>query len=130
MNEATCKAAVAKLLRADLNPRGGAVYRHEDTFTGGIPDLSASLEGRTVWAEFKLDRPGRRSHVTALQADALTRLRGLEVHYAVDRSGWLSVVVFDFVRGTKLAHAGGRPKAVHEVAAKAILERLTDHGTF
>ena len=124
VNEATCKAAVAKILRAEIVPRGGVVYRHEDQFTGGIPDLSANLDGRTVWAEFKLDRPGKRSLLTVLQKDALTRLQGLEVHYGLPRVGPLSVVVRDYRSGEILANAAGRPAAVHRVVAAAILDRL------
>lgn len=124
MNEATCKSAVTKILRAELTPLGGAVYRHEDTFTGGIPDLSASLNARTVWAEFKLDRPGKRSKLTALQQDALTRLWGLEVHYTIQKDGSLSVVVSDFRDGVSYATAAGRPGVVHRAVADAILFRL------
>ena len=124
MNEATCKAALCRLLRESVVPRGGIVYRHEDTFTGGIPDLSANVDGRTVWAEFKLDRPGKRSLLTVLQKDALSRLQGLEVHYGLPRVGPLSVVVRDHRTGDVLAHAAGRPAAVHRVVAAAILDRL------
>jgi hypothetical protein len=123
VNEATCKAAVARLLRAEVLPRGGAVLRHEDQFTGGIPDLSASLAGRTVWAEFKLDRPGKRSILTGLQRDTLGRLRGLEVHYKRHGAA-LAVDVTDYWSGVLLAHAVGRPAGVHRVVAGAILKRL------
>ncbi len=124
MNEATCKAAVAKILRAELLPRGGIVYRHEDTFTGGMPDLSASLGGRSVWAEFKLDRPGKRSLLTALQRDALTRLWGLEVHYAVDRAGVLEARVTNYRTDAVLAHVRSGTKTVHRIVADTILKSL------
>jgi len=91
MNEATCKAALCKLLRATLP--GAVVYRHEDQFTAGIPDISVTWRGRTVWVEVKLDRPGRRAVVTAAQALALRQLEGMLVTYGIARDGsyWVRV---------------------------------------
>lgn len=127
MNEATCKAALCKLLRASVVPRGGIVYRHEDTFTGGIPDISVNLGGRTVWAEVKLSRPGRRSKVTALQHAALTALCGVLVEYAVDKGGNLSATVSDFYAGglERLGEVTRETRAtVHKFVAASILRRL------
>ena len=124
MNEATCKAALCRLLRESVIPKGGIVYRHEDTFTGGIPDISVNLDGRTVWAEVKLDKPGRKGKLTALQQAALTALYGLEVHYALDKERVLSCRVTDYRTGAVLAHVRSGPKTVHRIIRDALLARL------
>lgn len=126
MNEATCKAALVKLLRKSIVPLGGIVYRHEDSFTGGIPDISVNLNGETVWAEVKLDRPGRKSKLTALQSAALTALWGIEVHYAVDKERTLSCTVRDFRTGCVLSNIKSGTGTVHMITRDAILERLPD----
>lgn len=128
MNESTCKAALCKVLRAAVVPAGGVVYRHEDTFTGGIPDISVNLDARTVWAEAKLDKPGRRSKLTALQQAALTALHGLEVHYEVDRTGVLACRVVEYRTGRVISHVRSGPKTVHRLVAQAILDTLASRG--
>jgi hypothetical protein len=124
MNEATCKAALCRLLRESVVPRGGIVYRHEDTFTGGIPDISVNLDARTVWAEVKFDKPGRKGKLTALQEAALTSLHGLEVHYALDKERVLSCRVTDFRSGAVLCHVRSGNKTVHRMVAATLLARL------
>jgi hypothetical protein len=91
MSEATHKAALCKVLRSAMK-NGGRVYRHEDQFTGGIPDISISFEGRTAWVEVKLDRPGRKSKVSALQLAALRDLHGYLLTF-IERKGDLTAVV-------------------------------------
>ena len=76
MNESDCKAALCKVLRASLPPAESRVYRHEDAWTGGIPDISITANGHTLWVEVKLDRPGRRGKVTELQRASLVALGG------------------------------------------------------
>lgn len=73
MNEATIKRGLVKTLRADLP--GCVVFRHEDRFTGGVPDLSLTWSGHTVWIEVKYSRPGRKSKLSPLQARTLAKLR-------------------------------------------------------
>jgi len=126
VTEATCKAALARLLRKSLVPRGGIVYRHEDQFTGGIPDVSLSLDGFTVWAEVKLHRPGRKAKTTALQTAALIALRGLLVEYAVHPRGRLTVVVRSTWSGREvcLILCPSRAKDVHLVVAGVLISRL------
>lgn len=87
MRESDCKAALCKILRAALP--WGRVFRHEDSFTGGIPDISINSEGRTLWVEVKLDRPGRRGKLTALQGASLHALCGILLTYQVDKAGLL-----------------------------------------
>lgn len=128
MNEATCKAALVKLLRAAVRPAGGIVYRHEDTFTGGIPDISVNLDGRTVWAEVKFDKPGRKGKLTPLQDAALTALHGLEVHYVLDKLGVLTCKVTEHRTGRVLSHITSGPKTVHTLTAQALLDVLFTRG--
>lgn len=133
MNEATCKAALVRRLRELVVPAGGIVYRHEDTFTGGIPDVSVSAGGFTVWAEVKLDRPGRRSELRPLQRLALEALYGLEIHYAIDKERVLSCKVTDYRTGEVLCHLRSGNKTVHHAVADTILKRfppLTVGGPF
>jgi hypothetical protein len=129
MNEATVKRSLVRVLRERVDARGGVVYRHEDIFTGGIPDVSVSLNGGTVWAEVKLDRPGRRSKVTALQRDALRRLRGYLLVYRVGPKGTLCVSVLGFNPNTgefEDAYGCGfvRPGEVHERVANFLVSGL------
>lgn len=128
MNEATAKAALCKVLRAAVRPAGGVVYRHEDTFTGGIPDISVNLDGRTVWAEVKLNRPGRPGKVTPLQQAALTSLHGVLITYTVDKAGGLSATVVDFRLRSALAGSSSYKAAVHRTVAQALLNRLAQQG--
>lgn len=49
MNEASCKGIFVKKLKAE----GLVVFRHEDHFTSGHPDLSVTGSQRTIWIEVK-----------------------------------------------------------------------------
>lgn len=70
--EARLKGLLVKAIRAQLP--GAVVYRHEDTFTAGIPDVSVTWEGVTSWWEVKAEPLGRTSTPTALQLRELERL--------------------------------------------------------
>jgi hypothetical protein len=61
---------------------GCVVFRHEDKFRSGVPDLSVTWWCRTAWAEVKLNRLPRRSVVTPLQSLYLRLLGGLLVTYS------------------------------------------------
>lgn len=50
---------------------GGMGFKHHDTVTGGIPDLSWSWAQRTLWAEAK---NGRNAKVSKIQRRTLQRL--------------------------------------------------------
>jgi hypothetical protein len=72
VNEATLKRDLVAAIRAAMP--GAVIFRHEDRFTAGVPDLSVTWRGTTSWVEVKYSRRGRRSRPTALQARALRRL--------------------------------------------------------
>jgi hypothetical protein len=55
MNEATLKAELVKIARAAMN--GYVIIRHEDRGTYGIPDISATGNGKTSWWEAKFANP-------------------------------------------------------------------------
>lgn len=55
MTEATLKSTLVTKLRSSLD--GFVILRHEDRFTGGIPDMSVSGMGRTSWYEVKFANP-------------------------------------------------------------------------
>ena len=133
MNEATCKAALCRLLRESVVPRGGVVYRHEDTFTGGIPDISVNLGGRTLWVEVKLDKPGRPGRVTALQEAALLSLQGVLLRYQLSKDGSLCAVIRNYKPGAPEFDTGiAAPRKVrvqvHRVVAAGLLSELERRG--
>ena len=88
MKESDCKSALCKVLRAALPPADSRVYRHEDAWTGGIPDISITFMGKTLWVEVKLDRPGRRGKVTELQRASLKALGGLLLTFEEEPGEW------------------------------------------
>ena len=52
-----------KDLEATLNRKGGSrvyhglvVFKHTEQFTSGVPDYSVTLDGKTVWIEFKAEK--------------------------------------------------------------------------
>lgn len=49
MSEKDLKGKLADLLRQ----RGWVVFKHEDRYTPGVPDMSATSRGRTAWLEAK-----------------------------------------------------------------------------
>jgi len=55
MTETQLKAKLTKTLRASLN--NAVIFRHEDQFTSGVPDISVTWEGFTTWLEVKLAKP-------------------------------------------------------------------------
>lgn len=54
---------------------GATTFRHEDKITGGIPDISVSLNRRTVWLETK----DQELKTTGLQYENLKRLKGFYI---------------------------------------------------
>lgn len=89
MNEADLKRRLKKAIEATM--RGAVVFRHEDTFTAGIPDLSVTWGGVTSWWEVKYARIGRVAHPTKLQAYTLDQL---------NRAGHAGLIVY---KETKVA---------------------------
>lgn len=77
MNEATRKAQLVKQIKATFP--GFVVFRHEDSFTAGIPDISVSNRDvlKTVWLEVKYGN----EPLTALQEQTLRKLNGFVVRY-------------------------------------------------
>jgi hypothetical protein len=57
-SEATLKSALMKEMRKQLH--GAVLFRHEDQYTSGIPDISTTFNGRTVWWEVKYAKPSIR----------------------------------------------------------------------
>lgn len=73
MDEAYLKRRLVETIRKEMP--GAVVYRHEDTFTAGIPDISVTWRGSTTWIEVKFQRRGRKADLTALQSQAIDRFR-------------------------------------------------------
>jgi predicted HAD superfamily Cof-like phosphohydrolase len=73
MDEAYLKSRLVKACR-EVMP-GGVAQRHEDKFSGGVPDLSWSWHGVTSWLEAKYARRGRRAEPTELQKIRIDDLR-------------------------------------------------------
>lgn len=117
MNEATLKRALVKALRKRLP--SAVIFRHEDLFTAGIPDLSITsnrpgdIRTSVVWAEVKFDRLRSKSKTTPVQELTLGRLEGIRVTYrefkgavGIDIEGFTSVgpLVLAVDRGRKFNH--------------------------
>jgi hypothetical protein len=133
VNEATLKRRLVKELEREM--RGAVVIRHEDHFTGGIPDLSVTWEGTTTWIEVKYDRPGARAKVTPLQKRMLRRLSrhgsAVLLTYMSRKDGSMDVKL---ERGGKLELAGAHTSAVapyirglHEACAMGDNTRRRKH---
>lgn len=69
MTEATLKSALVRALRTLPN---AVVFRHEDRFTHGIPDISITLHHATTWLEVKFANPSFNSR--GIQELTLLRL--------------------------------------------------------
>lgn len=51
------------------------VFRHVEQFQAGVPDYSMSMDGKTLWIEFKLvDKEGDKARYSPAQEDVLERL--------------------------------------------------------
>ena len=72
MNEATLKRNLVKAIKSAMP--GAVVFRHEDQFTAGIPDISVTWAGITTWWEVKYSPIGRSSKPTKLQDYPLDQL--------------------------------------------------------
>ena len=72
MNEAELKGKLVKRLRKDL--AGSVVFRHEDQFTAGIPDISVTWNGLTCWIEVKHVTPKKPFKATGLQIQTAKKL--------------------------------------------------------
>ena len=72
MNEATLKRNLVKSIKSTMP--GAVVFRHEDQFTAGIPDISVTWAGITTWWEVKYSPIGRSSKPTQLQGYTLDQL--------------------------------------------------------
>jgi len=72
VNEATLKRNLVKAIKTTMP--GAVVFRHEDQFTAGIPDISVTWAGITTWWEVKHSPIGRNSKATSLQSYTLDQL--------------------------------------------------------
>ncbi len=75
MNEGDLKDTLVRTLRQTMV--GAAIFRHEDKFTAGIPDISVNWRGFTTWIEVKYLNPdfiGKEiQYVTALKLEREAR---------------------------------------------------------
>lgn len=72
MNEAKLRHELANSLRRSFT--SAVVFCHEDKFTAGIPDLSITLDGVTLWFELKHVTPKKRFKTTDLQVQTAVEL--------------------------------------------------------
>ncbi len=76
MNEAQFKGKFVKFFRTKYPSL--VIFRHEDQFTAGIPDISITRSIRTLWLEAKVT-PGEK--VGGIQDETLRRLGGYYIVY-------------------------------------------------
>lgn len=101
MNENELKRNLVEAIKETLP--GATVLPHQDVRTNGIPDLSITWKGRTVWVEVKYDRPKTKSKLEAIQLVMLKRLGGILVTYVQERDGSKRIEVKDFKEAGKFA---------------------------
>lgn len=93
-SEATLKAQLMSHLRHTLP--GAVCFRHEDKMTHGIPDISVTIFGRTVWFEAKRIVNGE-LHETGIQNLTMLRLAGAGeawfVYWVKADSSWTTAIV-------------------------------------
>lgn len=75
MTESQFQSKLRRALQARL-PKA-VIWKHNDRFTAGIPDLSVTHEGRTTWLELKVNQRA----VTLLQQIMLKRVHGYTVRW-------------------------------------------------
>ncbi len=95
---------------------GAVVFRHEDQFTGGIPDISVTWAGITTWWEVKYSPIGRSSKPTSLQGYTLLSLSrqstaGL-ITYAETKRAGKSVCFEDYANNSYTDLTGWSHEAV------------------
>lgn len=125
MKEADLKRALCAAIREALP--GAVVYRHEDMFATGMPDISVTLSGRVVWIEVKFEKLGRKSKPTELQEAALRKLGGVLVTYGLARDGRRAVSVTEYARlpeAPRLALALAGKTFFHRDVAAYVQARL------
>lgn len=71
-NEKEPKAKLVKFLRERLE--NSAIFRHEDKFTAGIPDISVTHNGFTLWMEVKHVTPKKPFKSSGLQKHTARQL--------------------------------------------------------
>jgi len=93
VNEATLKSALVHLGRQTLP--GHVLLRHEDKMTAGIPDISVTGHGRTLWIEVKFGVITGRG----IQAMTMERLAqyGMAVYVVYALSGGVEIRTYDGV---------------------------------
>lgn len=93
-NEASLKGKLVELIKKELH--GSVVFRHEDRFTAGVPDISITWENYTTWLEVKHMKPKFKSRgiqsVTTLQL-ALTSHKCWYLLYIEDKGNKRTMIV-------------------------------------
>lgn len=75
MTESDFQRKLRRALQARL-PKA-VIWKHNDRFTAGIPDISVTHEGRTTWLELKVGA----NDLTPLQRIMLDRVQGYAVKW-------------------------------------------------
>lgn len=96
LSEAKERAKLVKRLRKDLP--AVVTIRHEDLMTAGIPDISCSLNRKTIWIETKVHD----LKTTGIQYETLRRLKGFYIVFNYDIISIVDVST-DVVTQTNLA---------------------------
>lgn len=89
MTESTLKTHLATALRAGL--QNAVVFRHEDMFQAGIPDISVTWHRCTTWLEVKYAHP-------RIGGKKLQQMRAMQL----ETEGRCWYVVYVEKRGVKL----------------------------
>lgn len=87
MNEASLSRTLCQRLRRELP--GAVVFKHNDLSTAGVPDISVTWGGITVWLEVKR---GERITGRGVQRETMRRLMQVGRAYYVHFSPWFTWV--------------------------------------
>jgi hypothetical protein len=71
-SETEVKGKLVKYLKQEL--RNAVIFRHEDKYSAGIPDISLTDNGFTLWIEVKHVTPKKPFKSTGLQTHTAQRL--------------------------------------------------------
>jgi predicted HAD superfamily Cof-like phosphohydrolase len=121
MNEAYLKGRLKKAVQKRIP--SAVIFRHEDQFTGGIPDMSVTAHGSSVWVEVKW----KRGKLTPLQRHTLERIGNgaMAVSYLEGKRAGRQTGIEFFSHGRSQNYI--KPGWDHEWVADCILSTLVSN---
>lgn len=116
--------SISGLTRADLARRGFFVIKHEDSITQGIPDMSITRDGITLWVEDKYFDAGAeiKTFVTARSIISKKRYTQLVTCTKLEFHGFAEYWVYQNVKGKAYVGRVSPRLMLHAYNAKDYIE--------